>query len=81
MLSEQDKAILSFDRIDQIGYFASISPEASESTLAYKFFEEPPYSCDIDAGNVRCVPDVDSRLNMIHISNTRFNFKFDLKTI
>ena len=61
MLSEQDKDILSFDRIDQIGYFASISPEAVESTLAYKLdFEEPPYSCDIDAGNVRCVPDVDS---------------------
>lgn len=61
MLSEKDRDILSFDRIDQIEYFASISPEAVESTLAYKLnFEDPPYSCDVDTGNVRCVPDVGS---------------------
>ena len=60
-LSEQDRDILSLDRIGQMEYFASISPEAVESTLAYKLnFEKPPYSCDFDWGTVHCVPDPDS---------------------
>ena len=61
ILSEQDRDVLSLDRIEQMEYFASISPEAVESTLAYKLnFEEPPYSCDFDWGTVHCVPDPDS---------------------
>ena len=61
ILTSEDLKVLPETRIEQIEYFSTISGKSVESTLAYHFeFEQPPYSCDAETGNVRCVPLPDS---------------------
>lgn len=61
MLTEGDAKTLPITRFEQVQYIANYTPEAIETTINYHFeIEEPPYSCDRETGNVRCVPSADS---------------------
>lgn len=57
ILTSEDKEVLPDNRIEQLGYFSTISSKSIESTLGYSLeLQEPPYSCDADWGTVHCVP-------------------------
>ena len=56
-LLQEDVKFLPMERSEQILYTASLTPESLEKTFLYEFeIEEKPYSCDLIAGRVHCVP-------------------------
>ena len=61
ILTDEDHNLLPIQRFDQIQYIGNYTTEAIEKTMTYHFgIEEPPYSCDRETGNVRCVPSLGS---------------------
>ena len=57
IISAEDENILPMDRMEQMLYLGSLTPESLEKSYLYiSGTEEKPYSCDPITGRVHCVP-------------------------
>jgi len=61
MVDDNDLPHLPLDRVSQLEYLQALTPISVEKTIAYELgFEDPPYDCERESNNVRCVPYIGS---------------------